>query len=86
MYQICLYNQETDLAPCIPDLSVVLSEVIETGVVPDTGTEVEYNGIEKISAVGRRIRDAFDAVEMQKTVLAAGRVQSPINPDKGAGE
>lgn len=78
MVQDISFNPVTDICATVPSLSVDLGQAIETGVVLDTGTVGEFNNIEDPSGVWTRVRDAFHAADLQRTIqrAAASSVKS----------
>ena len=54
-----------DAGQVVPDLAVDLSKVLESGVVPNTGTEVRQNGIENLSDISGRVKDNFNALDLE---------------------
>lgn len=84
MKQICKYNPSTDLCRTVPGLSVDLSLAVENGVVLDTGIDAQYNDVDDPAHIHGRVRDAFSAIDMQRSVLATGRIvqdsASGVNP------
>lgn len=73
MRQICRFNDKKDYVECSPNLSVNLSKAMEEHVIPASGTQLEYNDIERSSDVQGRVRDNFDAIEMQRAIMAKGK-------------
>lgn len=65
------YNKDTDFQPVVPHLSINIAQAIETGVVLDTGTVGEYNEIDDPNGVWTRVRDAFQAVDVQRSIKTA---------------
>lgn len=74
MYQVCKFNKETDLCRTVPGLSTDLGLAIDNGVVLDTGIDSNYNEVDDPARIRGRVRDAFQAVDLQRSVLAAGKV------------
>lgn len=90
MYQICEFNPECDLGRTIEGMAVDMSAAIETGVIEDTGIDIEFNDISDVEHVGSRISDQFDAVDKQAKALnkaaAAFQMDKVVNPAKGEGD
>ena len=74
MYQVCKFNKDTDLCQTVPGLSTDLGLAINNGVVLDTGIDSNYNDVDDPARIRGRVRDAFQAVDLQRSVLAAGKV------------
>lgn len=92
MYQICKFNKDTDLCRTVPGLSTDLGLAIDNGVVLDTGIDSNYNDVDDPARIRGRVRDAFQAVDLQRSVLAAGKVSgksesfSSVSTSEGASE
>lgn len=76
----CSYNPERDIQATLPDLALDLENAIETGVVVDGGTVVDDNGISDPLNIRGRIRDAFDAIEHQRSIRAALNAPKSAEP------
>lgn len=87
MYQECLFNEKRDLGRTIEGMAVDMTAAIETGIVQDTGVDIEFNELVDVELVGSRIHDQFDALDRQKSSLdrAAAQIKSnsSVNPEKG---
>lgn len=84
MKQICKFNPKFDKAAHKPNMSVDLVEAAKHGIVFDTGTLPEYNDIDEPGSVWRRVSDALDAVELQRTILKHGKIQAPAAPSSSS--
>ena len=84
MKQLCVFNKDTDLCRAVPGLAVDLSLAVENGVVLDTGIDAQYNDVEDPAHIHGRVRDAFQAIDAQRSVLATGKIvetgNSSVNP------
>lgn len=69
----CLFDSSRDIQKTVPDMAVDLAGAIETGVVLDTGMIAEHNDIDSPSCIIGRVRDAFDAIEYQRNIIAKGK-------------
>lgn len=67
----CKYNPDRDIKKTLPDLALDLENAIATGIVVDTGTVTEANGIEDPINIRGRIRDAFDVIDAQRAFKAS---------------
>lgn len=74
MKQECLFCKERDISEVVPGLSVDLQAAIESGVVLDTGTIEEFNDIDNPDNIHCRVKDIFQAMELQKAYLQNGRI------------
>lgn len=79
MYQVCKFNPVTDISEAIPGLATDLESAIKNGVVLDTGIDAQYNNVDDPALIRGRVRDAFAAVDMQRSVLAAGKIVQNSN-------
>lgn len=73
MRYTCVFNEQRDYQPAVPDMSVDLAAAIETGVVLDTGMIAEHNDIDSPASIIGRVHDAFDAIEYQRAIVAKGK-------------
>lgn len=89
MYQVCKFNAKIDLCKTVPGLSTDLVLAIDNGVVLDTGIDSNYNDVDDPARIRGRVRDAFQAVDLQRSLLAAGKVidksASPISSSTASG-
>lgn len=87
MYQNCRYNPVTDICRTVPGLSTDLAAAVENGVVLDTGIDAQYNNVDDPAHIRGRVRDAFAAIDLQRSVLASGKiVQSASQVSTPSGE
>lgn len=77
------YNPLTDLAETVPSLSTDVNVAIETGVIVDTGVSSEYNEIDDPTSISGRVRNAFEAVDLQRKISAAAAAAAKA-PDASA--
>lgn len=80
MFQVCKFNDMTDLCKTVPGLSTDLGLAIDNGVVLDTGIDSNYNDVDDPVRIRGRVRDAFQAVDLQRSVLAAGKIPGKSEP------
>lgn len=73
MLQICFFDKCRDIQEHVPSLATDLNKAIETNTVQDTGVVADFNSIEEPNAVTGRVSDAFEAIEAQRAILAAGK-------------
>lgn len=59
----------------VEGLEMDLALAVESGVVLDTGTIGDYNDIEDPRSISRRVRDVFDAMDIQKSLFKSGQVK-----------
>ena len=71
MFQEYKFDKTRDRGVVIEGLAPDLNKMIETGIVPDCGTDVVYNQLENIEDIGCRVSDVFQAMVMQKQMLSS---------------
>lgn len=71
MFQEYKFDKTRDRGVVIEGLAPDLNKMIETGIVPDCGTDVVYNQLEDIESIGCRVSDVFQAMVMQKQMLSS---------------
>lgn len=83
MIQSCVFDPVRDISATVPGLAVDLVAAIENGVVTDTAGSMEFNEIDSPSSIRNRVRNAFDAVEAQRSLIkgaaALSKAQSSSN-------
>ena len=72
MIQKCNFDKVRDIQEHVPSLATDLNKAIETNTVQDTGVVADFNSIEEPSGITGRVSDAFEAIEAQRAILAAG--------------
>lgn len=84
------FNRCCDVCPVVGGLVIDINEALRTGIVKDTGMEVEYNGIEDPTLIRGRVDNVFDAIGERNSVVhkEIHRVKSKsgVNPEAGEGE
>jgi hypothetical protein len=73
MIQKCNFDKVRDIQEHVPSLATDLNKAIETNTVQDTGVVADFNSIEEPSAITGRVSDAFEAIDAQRAILAAGK-------------
>lgn len=73
MLQICNFDKVRDIQEHVPSLATDLNKAIETNTVQDTGVVADFNSIEEPNAIIGRVSDAFEAIDAQRAILAAGK-------------
>jgi len=73
MLQICNFDKARDIQEHVPSLATDLNKAIETNTVKDTGVAADFNSIEEPNAITGRVSDAFEAMDAQRAILAAGK-------------
>lgn len=62
----CENDPKVDLGTIIDGLAPDLNKMIQSGVVPDSGSEIVYNQLDDIKSVGYRVNDVFEAIMLQR--------------------
>lgn len=73
MLQICCFDKVRDIQEHVPSLATDLNKAIESNTVKDTGVVADFNSIEEPNAITGRVSDAFEAIDAQRAILAAGK-------------
>lgn len=73
MIQECKFDKVRDVQEHVPSLATDLNKAIETNTVQDTGVVADFNSIEEPNAITGRVSDAFEAIDAQRAILAAGK-------------
>lgn len=73
MIQKCIFDKIRDIQEHVPSLATDLNKAIETNTVQDTGVVADFNSIDEPSAITGRVSDAFEAIDAQRAILAAGK-------------
>lgn len=82
----CKFDPKKDYVKATPNLSVNLSKAMENGIVPQSGTLVEHNGMEHSTDIGPRVQDSFEAIDLQRNVMAVGKAQVKADADAAAAQ
>ena len=73
MIQKCNFDKVRDIQEHVPSLATDLNKAIETNTVQDTGVVADFNLIDEPSGITGRVSDAFEAIDAQRAILAAGK-------------
>lgn len=68
-----LYDPKKDSGKVIPDLGVSIDDMLQTGVVKDSGETLDNNGIDDVNQIIGRIRDSFDALDAARAIKKYGK-------------
>lgn len=82
MRQICKFNKDRDLKEVVPGLAPNLKIAMQEHVVLDTGVSPEYNNIDDPVNIIGRVRDVFDAIEAQRSIVSSMNQQSASNSNQ----
>lgn len=80
--QVCEYNPLRDCQEVIPGLGVDVNDMLQTGIVKDSGETLDNNGIDDPGQIIGRIRDTFDALDASRIIKKYGKK----NPAKASSE
>lgn len=68
MKQKCIFNRDRDLFATRPNLSLDLSQAVETGVIDNSNVNASFNMIEDCNQIGQRVTDNFEVYNKQKEI------------------
>lgn len=71
--QICKYNELKDAEKVVPDLGVNIDDMLQTGIVKNSGETLDNNGIDDPSNIIGRITSIFDAMDAERVVKKYGK-------------
>lgn len=72
---VSYFDENRDIMSTIPGLDIDLDKAIESGVVLDTGTVDSYNDLDDVHSIGHRVSSVFEALDIQRKILASGNVK-----------
>lgn len=70
---VCQYDPKRDFQEVQQGLSPDLDAALKTGIVADSGQNLDYNGIEDPGSIIGVVRDRFDAVDAQRAIRKYGK-------------
>lgn len=79
--QECKYDSRKDAEKVKPDLGVNIDDMLQTGIVKDSGETLDNNGIDDPELIIGRIRDAFDALDAARVIKKYGRKPAKVNAE-----
>lgn len=71
--QVCSYDPKSDAMKVVPGLAVCVDDMLQTGVVKDSGETLDNNGIDDPSLIIGRISDVFDAMDAARIIKKYGK-------------
>lgn len=71
--QVCKADIRKDADELVPNLAVSIDDMLQTGVVRDSGETLDNNGIEDPNLIIGRVRDNFDALDAARIIKKYGR-------------
>lgn len=71
--QVCEYDPLRDVQEVIPGLGVDVDDMLQTGIVKDSGETLDNNGIDDPSLIIGRVRDNFDALDASRIIKKYGK-------------
>lgn len=69
----CKFDPKRDFQEVQQGLSPDLDAALRTGIVADSGDNLDYNGIEEPGQILGVVRDSFDAVDAQRAIRKYGK-------------
>lgn len=78
---ICKYDPLKDAQELIPDLGVNVDDMLQTGVVKDSGETLDNNGLDNPDRIIGRIRDVFDAMDATRIIKKYGKKAKQSNTE-----
>lgn len=76
--QSCKYNEKRDVQQVESGLTVDLTQALKSGIVRDSGTSTDSNGIEDPALIIGRVENVFDAIEAQRSIRRYGKKAKPV--------
>lgn len=75
--QSCKFNEKRDIQQVESGLTVDLTQALKSGIVRDSGTSTDSNGIEDPGLIIGRVENVFDAIEAQRSIRKYGKKAKP---------
>lgn len=69
----CQYDPHRDIQKVEPGLAVNIDDMLQTGIVKDSGETLDNNGIDDPNLIIGRIRDTFDAIDAARIIKKYGK-------------
>lgn len=80
--RVCESNIQRDADVVVPDLAVSIDDMLQTGVVKNSGETLENNGIDSPDQILGRVKDVFDAIDASRVVKKYGK--KPVQAQEAA--
>lgn len=81
----CKFNELKDYQKVESGLVVDLTETLKTGIVKESNSILESNGIEDPESIVGMVRDRFDAIEADRAIRKYGKkAEVPVTPSEPA--
>lgn len=77
--QVCKYDSVRDAEEVISGLNCDINDMLQTGIVRDSGETLEQNDITDPNAIIGRIEDPFDAIDAARVIEKHGRKSASQN-------
>lgn len=77
--QTCEYSELRDCMAVVPNLGVDINDMLQTGIVKDSGETLDNNGIDDPSKIIGRVRDTFDALDASRIIKKYGKNSAKAN-------
>lgn len=77
--QLCEFDELRDCMAVVPNLGVDINDMLQTGIVKDSGETLDNNGIDDPSMIIGRVRDTFDALDASRIIKKYGKSGAKAN-------
>lgn len=81
--RVCKYNPDRDSLEVVSDLSVNITDMMETGIVRDASVSLDNNGIDDPNQIIGLVRDEFAAIDAMRAVRKYGK-KAPAKAEAAA--
>lgn len=71
--EVCVFDPKKDAMKVVDGLGVNIDDMLQTGIVKDSGETLDNNGIDEVGNIIGRISDVFDAMDAARIVKKYGK-------------
>lgn len=71
--EVCNFDARKDAMKVVQGLGVNIDDMLQTGIVKDSGETLDNNGIDNPSDIIGRITDTFDAMDAARIIKKYGK-------------
>lgn len=71
--RVCVADPIRDAEAVVPDLAVSIDDMLQTGIVKNSGETLDNNGIDSPDQILGRVKDVFDAIDASRVVKKYGK-------------
>jgi hypothetical protein len=71
--RVCKFDEKKDYQKVESGLAVSLSDALKTGIVKESSTALESNGIDDPEKVVGMVKNRFDAIEAERAIRKYGK-------------